>query len=143
MPIAETSVDVVRLLVNYLLGRTEVTSLVSQRAYGYVMVPENPTYPLVSMHRFGGTLAGPDNHLDRPIVQFDVWAGGSEGAWGSSAAWAIVAAIRRVLTPEVIAGAHTEGVVANVTEITGPQWLPDQAEGRPRFTWSVLIATHP
>jgi len=143
VPVVETSVDVIKLLVNYLLGRTEVTALVDTRVYGNVVITEEPTYPLVAMHRFGGTLVGPDNHIDRPIVQFDVWSDGSAGAWDVQAAWAIVAAIRRVLSPGVVAGSHAEGVVVGITEITGPQWLPDQIEGRPRLTWTAQVSTHP
>jgi len=135
----ETPVDVVALLVAYLLSRIEVTGLVGQRIHPYVLLPPYPVLPLVSLDRVGGTREGLDNHLDRPLVRFDVWA----TSQNAQAAQDIVAAVRAVLSHVPFAGAYAGGVVTGAQEITGPQSIPDRVEGRVRFTWTVQLYTHP
>lgn len=144
--LVETPVDVVKLLVNYLKATASVTALLPTDAsghktvYGYVLLPEQPTYPLVALHRYGGTRLHPNGHLDGALVQVDVW-GTPRTDVGSTQA--IVGAVRVALTEPKVAGSHTEGTVAGLAELTGPQWLPDLVEGRVRFVWTVQVWTHP
>lgn len=50
-----------------------------------------------------------------------------------------------VLLHDVRGTTHSEGVVTNVTEENGPQWLPDPTYPSPasRFVCSVAVTAHP
>lgn len=113
----------------------------------YSSIPTNPTYPLVTYQRTGGTPA--EKHkLDRASVQFDAWARTpkeSAGAGGKSEARDLAELARRVLHEAGETGAFVADFECQVTAVEdelGLRWLPDPTSKRDRCLFSVRIFAH-
>jgi len=103
----------------------------------YTEVPEDPTYPLVTVSRVGG-LPAIRRYLDAAEVQIDVW--------GTSKAEARdIADAARVACHDMEGNAFTDPVTAWVSAVedaTGLFWVPDPLTGRDRYLFGVRVYLH-
>lgn len=131
-------VDVEALVSQYLRAQSEVTAYVGQRVY--TALPESKSFPLVRLHRIGGTppISRP-LHLDTAKLQIDVWGGSKATALDT------MDAIRTELS-KIVDEDPTQplGVVCGVK--FGPlAYLPDESfsPAKPRYTQDVSVTVRP
>lgn len=133
------TVDAEYLLVHYLRLQADVVTFFSGTARIYTRaVPPSPVFPLVVVQRFGGTHRAAEK-LDDAHLQIDVWADVDD----RNNAFACMSVIRGALSHWLIVGAHSEGIVTGLEEITGPQWLPDPVKAYAKYIWTIHLYTHP
>lgn len=114
----------------------------------YSSIPTNPTYPLVTYQRTGGTPA--EKHkLDRASIQVDAWARlpreAPAGGAGKGEARDLAELARRVLHEAGALGTFVADFECQVTEVEdelGLRWLPDPTSKRDRYLFSVRIFAH-
>jgi hypothetical protein len=99
-------------------------------------VPENPVFPRLRITRIGG-LMDPDAWIDRPRIAVEAWAN------DKATAWALIAKTTAVLQTRLVAAPIEAGVITSVRQDQGATWAPDPETGKPRYTVSVQITTHP
>lgn len=131
-------VDAEALVSQYLRAQSEVTAIVAQRVY--TALPEDKTFPLVRLHRIGGTpkLSRP-LHLDTARLQVDVW-GGSK-ATALDAMDAVRTELSKLVDEDPV---QPLGVVCGVK--FGPlAYLPDESftPAKPRYTQDLTITVRP
>ena len=114
--------DATLLVVEYLKAKMPGVSIGSR-------VPESrgTGFPeFIRVRRIGGarrTLV-----TDRPRIDVGCWAG-SEGA-----AWDLMARARAYALS--MGGAFGGTTVYEVTEVSGPQWVPDAVSGQPKYAFA-------
>ena len=129
-------VDVERLVSAWARARPEITAVVDDRVY--TAIPADPAWPLVRLTRIGGApVMSRPLHLDRALVQFDVYGGPKVMAHD------LAETIRELLADQLV-GTHALGVVTAV-EFGSFLYLPDAtyAPARPRYMFDAAIFTHP
>jgi hypothetical protein len=97
----------------------------------YSRVPESRPAEFIRIERLGGLR----NSLvtDRPRIDIECWSDSEEGAealMSRARAYALA-----------MAGKRGDTTVYNVSEVTGPQWLPDQTSGQARYVFAVEFST--
>lgn len=108
----------------------------------YSSIPNNPEWPIIVVHRAGGTPAIRD-YLDTAMIQCDVWGGAKddEVPITKSAILDIAQQARAELfslegtsmdTPVPV-------FVSAVDDAIGLSWLPDPDTGRDRYLFSVWL----
>ncbi len=116
--------DAVLVVIEYLrsvLGDTPV----------YSRVPESRPAEFVRVERLGGLRAS--LVTDRPRIDVECWSDSEQGAEAlvsRSRAWVLA-----------MAGKRGDTTVYNVTEVSGPMWLPDSVSGQPRYSFAVEFST--
>ena len=111
---------------------TAVDALVDGRVF--FGVPENATWPLVTVQRVGGGDDPGEAPIDLALVQIDCW-----GAMrNKSQAWAVAAAVRSWAQSVRRATALTEEVVAYGVTVQSVLWAPDPAD-RPRYVITAAV----
>jgi len=122
--------DVESLLVAYLSGRT-----------GYRVVTELPEdvdqhLPIIRVNRVSGTSV--NYKCDHPIVDVDVFAADRPTAHDLSEE------MRSMLYLDLptVDCVQPSGVVAGVTVLNGPRWLPDKNTHVRRYQASYQLVTH-
>jgi hypothetical protein len=115
--------DAVELVCNYLR-----TALSGPPVGSRVPDPMPPSF--VRVERIGG-LRG--RLLDRPRIDVEAWAE-TEGD-----AWALCEDARAYAM--AMSGKRGETTVSNVSEVSGPMWLPDASTGRPKYAFAVEFTT--
>lgn len=124
-------------LIQYLRGRSEITALVASARITTVR-PQEPTYPLVLVHRVGGT-ALTWNAIDEAAIQIDVLGEQSKQYECNKIARTIQACIMAIANDTV-----TEGVLVSASEEVGPQWIPDAVvvPPLPRYVARYRVILH-
>lgn len=100
----------------------------------YPSIPEDPTYPLITLARIGGVPAV-RQYLDAANIQIDAWGGTKQQAHDIAAA----ARVRcqhlegqSVITP-------VEAFISAVEDSLGMVWFPDELTGRERYLFSMTF----
>ena len=97
-------------------------------------VPENATWPLVTVQRVGGGDDPGEAPIDLALVQIDCW-----GAMrNKSQAWAAAAAVRSWAQSVRRATALNTEVTAYSVTVESVLWAPDPAD-RPRYSVTALV----
>jgi hypothetical protein len=122
-------------VIQYLRARTQVTDLIPSDRITTTR-PAEPTYPLVTVMRIGGTSTSWQG-LDEPALQVDV-IGGSRYQCQQLA---------RVIRGCILAIANdtvSEATLASGSEEVGPQWFPDQVvvPPLPRYVARYRVLLH-
>ncbi len=101
----------------------------------YSSIPTNPTFPLVTVKRIGGS-PRVRQYLDGANLQIDVWGGTKAQARD------IAAACRTTifLLEGTQVSSPVSAWISGVDDSLGLTWLPDQETGRDRYLFSVLVA---
>lgn len=120
--------------------RTDQT-VATNRVYG--QVPASPTFPLLTLHRFGGAPSVKDR-LDVAMVQVDAWAETKEEArYLAAQARDSLGRLEGQRVSVTMAGSvEVGGFVTNVSDLIGLTWLPDPDTNRPRYLFQVAISLH-
>lgn len=129
-------VDAERLLSAWLRDQDEITALVADRVY--TAIPASPTWPLVRLTRIGGApVFSRPLHLDRALIQFDVFGG------PKVIAWEIAETCRAALSdlPNEPTGL---GVITGI-QFLSFLYVPDTTytPARPRYVFDAAVYTHP
>jgi len=118
------------------LPDTEAIASVALQAAGFrasSSIPANPTFPLITVKRMGGSPAD-KRGLDRAILQIDVWGNTKSEARDVAAAARIT-----LMNLEGTTSSQFNGVVTCVEDALGLFWLPDQETKRDRYVFSVMV----
>lgn len=123
--------DTEALVCGYLAAQLPAASVHSQ-------FPTSPTYPVITVHRAGGTPVH-SRWLDRAVLQVDVWADSKEEARDVAAT--AYARLKDMTGPQSYGG--QSGVVSATGDVTGLAWLRDEFSDKPRYTFQVSVYVHP
>jgi len=126
--------DIEELVVAYLRSRSELQDL---NVKVTDEVQQNARFAQVMLGRIGGTGMQP-NWLDPGRIQVDVRAQTKRVAHS-------VAVLVRALLEELPGTDNDFGVVSDVEDDLGLQWLPDPSvkPPRPRYVFGVIVRVHP
>lgn len=98
----------------------------------HTQFPEDPTFPLVLIHRSGGGMDQAAMVVDAATVQVDAWGQTKTEAYDT-----VQAARTRLLN---IDGEAVGSVwISKVEESGAFLWLPDPESGRPRYTCDLRL----
>lgn len=97
----------------------------------YTRIPADRPAEFIRVERLGGMRRS--LITDRPRMDIHCWSTSEEAAEG-------LMARTRALTL-AMAGARAGTTVYDVAEVTGPQWLPDNTSGQPRYAFAVEFST--
>lgn len=135
--------DVEGAMRTYLRGHADVAALVAQRVF--FGVPDQPTWPLVTVRRVAGSDDTSEAPIDHAMLQIDGWgrlfndADKRKSAHGDKAqADALRRALRKALWQ--IRGATTVGsVVLYGAYVESDPFLPDPTNDRPRYALTTRV----
>lgn len=116
--------DAVLVAIDYLRPRFPGVPVQSR-------VPESRPDEFITVRRIGGQRRS--LILDRPRVDIHCWAASEEDAE------ALTARVRAHTL--AMAGRRGTTTVYDVQEVGGPQWLPDDTSGQPRYAFAVEFST--
>jgi hypothetical protein len=104
----------------------------------YSSVPNDPTYPLVTVRRIGGTPM--ERHRwDEARIQIDVWGTSKSEAFDLAQAARQAAHAMEGVTYSTGAGAPAAAFVSAVDDDLGLTFLPDTPTGRDRYIIGVAV----
>lgn len=127
--------NVERLLVQHLLGDSELTAVIGENRVS-TELPANAALPRVRVSLIGGTVLV-RTWLYNVRLGIEAWGATKDDAWD-----AIAAAIASV--EEGLEGALVEdGVVTAADQDTGIVWSPDPETGTARYLTTVSLTVHP
>lgn len=106
-------------------------------------IPNEPTWPLVTLTRIGGVPAIRQK-LDAANIQVDVWGPGEDskldGRYGKPEAFKLAGEARLVLLElEATESIQFKAVVSAVDDWTGMTWVPDE-DNRARYVFGVTVS---
>lgn len=131
-------VDVERLVIQYLLGVSEVTAMVGTR----VGSRKDKPYPRLTVTRVGGSPGAIPAHLDAARIQVEAWAPAESDGGGKGLASSIARTASAAMYDMV--NASLEGaVVTDVRCVLGPIWVPDPVTHLPRYLLDFIVRVHP
>lgn len=117
--------DAVLVVIDYLRSVMPVGTQV------YSRVPETRPAEFIRIQRLGGTRR--NLVTDRPRVDVECWSDTEESAE------ALISKTRAYVL--AMAGKRGGTTVYDVSEVGGPQWLPDSVSGQPRYSFAVEFST--
>jgi hypothetical protein len=121
-------------LASKVLRDASITGL-STRVYS--SIPNDPTWPLVTVKRIGGVPV--ERHrLDHPRIQIDVW--GTSKSEALDIAQAARAALHAMEGQSY--SSPVTGTVTAVRDDLGLTWSPDPVTNRDRYIFGVSLTTH-
>lgn len=123
-----TVAPVTKPLRDWLRGQI---AAVGQRVYAGGL-EKDATLPAIALERVGGFTTEP---LDRPLIQFDVWA--SKGDTAETVAMALVSLLLSTAPGTQVAA----GLAFMGATVESAVWLPDPASQTPRFVITVEVTT--
>ena len=136
--------DVEGALRTWLRAQPAVTALVAQRVF--FGVPEKATtFPIISIQRVGGTDDISDAYIDQAIIQIDCWgrlyADTDVSKKGGDKAGCDVLrrTVRTALAGIRDATPLDSSVVALNALVLSDPYIPDPADGRPRYAITTQI----
>ena len=140
MPTIRPLVDVEALLVAWLSADAAVLALLAAPTDVSPELPAGfPSAGAAFVQTFRASATTVDTgtgHLERAVVQVNVYGSSREEAWDLAAQ-----TYRAVL--EAPGGDHAGAVVTNAVRITGPSWSPDPVTDAPRYALSFALTVHP
>jgi dihydroxyacid dehydratase/phosphogluconate dehydratase len=122
-----------RIATQYLLDVSEVAAIVGQRVW--TVAPTNPTYPFVRLFRIGG-IPALQRRLDEANLQLEAWGNTQSEARN-------LAAVTQAAMWELQSTVTDFGVVADVRDTLGLQYLPDPVTTKHRYVWSQALRVRP
>jgi hypothetical protein len=125
--------DIEAALVEFLSADPDLTPLHNGVS---TELPVGATLPRIRLNRAGG-ITSPEGWIDQPRVAVDCWADTKE------AAWELASTCLPVLLTRLAGGTFPDGVITAVRNDLGLTWAPDPDTDKPRYTFTVLITTHP
>ena len=131
------TVDVERLLSNWLRARPDITALVADQVH--TVVPNRATFPYLKITQVGGTpVFSRPLYLDEAYIQLDAYGG------PKVLARQIIDTVRAALAEEFLGSHPGVGVVTSV-RFGDLSYLPDDAyiPAQPRFIATASIYSHP
>lgn len=132
--------DVEAIVINYLLGRAEVTAIFGTRIGTELDLTGPAPLPALRIGTVGGVVGTP-RRLDGTSIQLESWADDRITARDG------LAATRAVLLEEgagSIVGTHAGlGVVTGTSDGQLPRPLPDPETDRPRWLCVLYVYAHP
>lgn len=134
--------DALRIAADHLRGHPDVVVLLPGLPLGRVYanrLPASPVYPLVRVQQVVDTVVVAAKAAAMSRLQVDCYAGSADGDRAARLLAVTCQAALRTLPGAV----HPEGVVAAVTTVSGPSWLPDPDAGRARYVVDVGVLVHP
>lgn len=117
---------------DHLRSYSPVTALVGQRVH--FGVPDNATWPLITVQRVGGGDDPSEAPIDLPLVQIDCW--GAER--NKTQARAVANAVRKWARSVRGATALNADCIAYGVRVEADLWAPDPAD-RPRYSITALV----
>lgn len=130
--------DIEGALRSWLRSNISPSTLVGSRVY--FAVPDNPTYPLVTVARIGGGDDEGETPLDQALLTIDVYGSlNGQGHGDKAGATAVVNAIRSALRQIRGRTTLTDSVDAFGAEVAGVVWSPDPDNGRPHYALTVGV----
>lgn len=116
--------DAVLVTIQYLRGAFPDAAV-------YSRVPDPRPAEFIRIERLGGLRRS--LILDRPRIDVECWSDSEGGAAD------LCASVRAYVL--AMAGKRGETTVYDVTEVSGPMWLPDSVSGQPRYSFAVEFST--
>ena len=99
-------------------------------------LPAGAVLPRIRLNRAGG-VSSPEGWLDAPRVAVDCWGNTKDQAWN------LASTCLPVLLTRLAGGTFEGGVITNVRPELGITWAPDPDTDKARYTFTVIITTHP
>jgi len=132
--------DTLLLCVEAVRAHADVQALCAQRVW--TRIPADPTWPLVTLERVGGTTVRPE-HIDRPQIQYAAW-GDLDDPDAEPATGLLARTVQAVLHEQSGTDHSPDGVICDVTDVLSPFWLPDtdSQPARPRWMGQVAVTVH-
>lgn len=116
--------DAVLVVIDFLRSRLPGVPLFS-------LMPEARPAEFIRVERIGGQRRS--LILDRPRVDIHVWSDSAENA---------EALMSRARAHSLaMAGKRGTTTVYDVAEVGGPQWIPDDTSGQPRYAFALEFST--
>ena|SRR3972149_12195584 len=109
----------------------------------YSSIPNDPTWPLLIVSRAGG-IPPIRQYLDGARIQVDVW-GGAKGDPPPAVTKSQIQDIAQTARTIIFALEGTtvispvEAFISGVDDASGLLWLPDDATGRDRYLFAVMV----
>jgi hypothetical protein len=125
--------DIEAALVEFLSADPDLTGLHEGVS---TQLPAGVVLPRIRLNRAGGVLS-PEGWLDQPRVAIDCWADTKDEAW------TLASTCLPVLLTRLAGGTFEGGVITGVRQELGLTWAPDPDTDKPRYTFTVIITTHP
>lgn len=129
-----TPVDIEALVVAFLREDPDLLELHAGEVS--TETPAEPVLPRLRITRQGGLL-DTDGWVDRPRVVVESWA------QDKATAHDLAARALAVLHFRLPAAPFESGVVTDVRVETGLAWTPDDTTSLARYTFAVVLTTHP
>lgn len=108
----------------------------------YSSIPNNPTYPLITVRRIGG-IPSQRVRLDNADLQFDVWGNTKSEARLLAAQARQAAFLAEGTSYDTDDGYPASAVVTGLQDILGLTWLPDPLVPKlNRYTFGLRIFLH-
>lgn len=140
---AEVLPDVEGATKTYLRTFPALQTLIGTRVFLQVPAPTagvEPTFPLVTVQRVGGSLDLSEAPLDLAVLQIDVWGRldvNGHPMWAEL--MGVVNAVRSALTVPIGRTTASASVDVFGAQESGLVRLVDQANGRPRYALTVQV----
>lgn len=99
-------------------------------------LPIDAVLPRLRISRLGGTL-DIYGHIDKPNIYVEAWANTKAEAW-DLASTSLLAMINNLTGAQ-----FSDGIITFVQPSNGISWAPDPDTLKPRYTYSVVLTTHP
>lgn len=125
--------DAERIVHDWLAAYTEVAAIVGTRVVSEL--PASPTYPILRLFRLGG-IPPIAYRLDEANIQLEAWADTKSAATN-------LARVARAALVDLRSHVTAYGVVSDVRDTLGLQWLPDPVTNKPRVVWSQSLRVRP
>lgn len=129
------TVDVERLMSEWLRDQPEIEALVDDRVY--TVIPKDPEFPLIRLTLIDERTVFPrPRYLTSSLIQLDCYGG------PKVVARAVADAVCDLLSA-IFVGSHDAGVVTAVE--TSMRYLPDGSydPAKPRYPVDVTVHSHP
>lgn len=132
--------DILLLAVEHVRSHTDVQALCGTRVG--TRIPADPTWPLVTLERVGGTTIRTE-HIDRAQIQYAAWAD-LDDADGEATCSVLARTVQAALHEMSGVDLSPDGVICDIADVLSPFQLPDTESepARPRWLGQVAIIAH-
>jgi hypothetical protein len=134
------AVDVEQLVVGFLRGQDDITTLVADRVFTDLPNSENRKYPLLLVQRSGGGFTY-KRWLD--AAELTVGCYGGTHKLAQQIASAVISTMDATLVGQQPEGVVTKVSVGSTVYEPEPDSVDLSGHARPRFTVTLTVITHP